>query len=70
MKMFRIAEKKVSPFIQNSSIIIVNFPREAKVKFLRREFTSGLNSLALLLSGVDRAKGILGWKLAHGLSVP
>lgn len=32
--------------------------------------TSGLNSLALLLSGGDRAKGILGWKLVHGLSVP
>lgn len=69
MKMFRIAEKNF-PLVQNSSIIIVNFLREAKVKFLRREFTSGLNSLALLLSGVDRAKGILGWKLAHGLSVP
>lgn len=40
MKMFRSAEKKVFPFIPNSSIIIVNFLREAKVKFLRREFTS------------------------------
>jgi len=64
--MFHIAKKKVSARrIQNSSIIIVNFLREAKEKFLRGEFyvISGLNLLAILLSGVDRVKGKLGWKL-------
>jgi len=57
--------EKKSLRIQNSSIIIVNFLREAKEKFLRGEFyvISGLNLLAILLSGVDRVKGKLGWKL-------
>lgn len=45
----------------------MSFLCESKVKFLHGEFTSystyELNSLAILLSGVDRAKAKLGWKL-------
>lgn len=40
MKMFRIAGKKGLRSFEIRNIIIVNFLREAKVKFLRREFTS------------------------------
>lgn len=64
VKMFHTAKKKISACL-NLRIIIWNFLPEAMMKFLCREFTVifGLNSLAILLSGVDRAKGKLGWKL-------
>lgn len=43
----------------------MNFPRGGKGEiFAQRIYVIfGLNSLAILLSGVDRAKGKLGWKL-------
>lgn len=63
-KMFYICKKQNSA-CSNSCIIIVNFLREATVKFFTQRIyvISELNSLAILLSGVDRAKGILGWEL-------
>jgi len=43
---------------------IVNFPRGGKGEiFAQKIVIFGLNSLAILLSGVDRVKGKLGWKL-------
>lgn len=61
VKMFHPARKKDSA-CSNSSMIIVNFLRDGNGEiFAQRIYViSGLNSLAILPSGVDRAKGKLG----------